>query len=789
MADWVIIVDDDTANLKIAGYVLSQAGIRVTALQSGRALLEYLREHTVPSPDLILMDIIMPGMDGFETLKALRQQALPTEIPVIFLSADHSQEFETMGLQLGALDYIRKPFMPDVLVSRVQNALRTQEKLQKLERYAMVDRMTGFLNKNTAEDRMDDICQSETGFLCVLDLDSFKLINDLYGHDMGDQVLILFSNLLKNNMRAEDVCGRIGGDEFILFAKNMRTENELRRFTERINRDFLNLMKKLLGEPLKFSMGVSIGAAAVPAQGQDYSRLFHLADQALNTVKQNGKHGCALNGSPQTNLIDSGGALNLESVTMILEERNISTNAMWMGREAFINIYRYMMRYMERYHGVAYRVLFTVKPGVSVSGADQHAMILEHFRRLIQESLRNSDVMVEVSDNQIFLLLPETQETGIEVVIDRLMRKWNQSEFRDEAEIDWEAGPVHLAPHDAPKPERRRADWVVIVDDDGMNLKNAEHILTRRQMRVTTLKSGPELLEFLKTNQPDLILMDVKMPGMDGFETLRRIKTNTWGSRDIPVIFITADESREAETLGLQLGAEDFIKKPFTADILALRVRHTIELSRYQRNLSQEVSIKTEENQKLFLHVVGALATAIDAKDTYTNGHSGRVAKYAREIARRCGYSGKRLDDLYMMALLHDVGKIGIPDAIINKPAKLTPAEYDVIKGHSVTGARILQAIDEMPSLAMGARWHHERYDGGGYPDGLAGENIPEEARIIAVADAYDAMSSRRSYREDMPQQAVRMEIERNAGTQFDPRFAEIMLEMIDEDRDYRLRE
>ena len=197
---------------------------------------------------------------------------------------------------------------------------------------------------------------------------------------------------------------------------------------------------------------------------------------------------------------------------------------------------------------------------------------------------------------------------------------------------------------------------------------------------------------------------------------------------------------------------------------------------------------KQEQFTRLSMHVVEALAAAIDAKDSYTNGHSGRVAEYAREIGRRYGYSEKHQNEIYMMGLLHDVGKIGIPDSVINKPGRLSDEEFEIIKTHPATGARILSKTKEMPKMAVGANWHHERYDGRGYPDGLAGIAIPEEARIIAVADAYDAMTSRRSYREVLSQETVRSEIENGKGTQFDPAFAEIMLQMIDEDRDYKMR-
>ncbi|MBR1628610.1 MAG: response regulator [Lachnospiraceae bacterium] len=333
------------------------------------------------------------------------------------------------------------------------------------------------------------------------------------------------------------------------------------------------------------------------------------------------------------------------------------------------------------------------------------------------------------------------------------------------------------------------ADWVIVVDDDETNLKMAGHILSKAKMRVTAIKSGKALLEYIQKNPvPDLILLDVKMPEMDGFETLSALRSLD-KAREVPVIFLTADEKEDTEAKGLALGAMDFIKKPFVPEVLTLRVRHTIDLDHLQSHLVDEVDKKTKENESLFLHVVSSLASAIDAKDTYTSGHSTRVAKYSKEIARRAGYRDKQLEDIFMMGLLHDVGKIGVPDTVINKPAKLTDDEYETIKNHPVMGARILSNIKEMPELVSGARWHHERYDGRGYPDGLKGQDIPETARIIAVADSYDAMTSHRSYRDPLPQEVVREEIEKGKGTQFDPRFAEIMLGMIDEDIDYQMRE
>ena len=478
----------------------------------------------------------------------------------------------------------------------------------------------------------------------------------------------------------------------------------------------------------------------------------------------------------------------LEEVAVTLEECNQTTNGMWLGKEAFGNVYRHMLRYLDRYHGIAFQVLFTLQMAKTLSG-QQRAEIMLCFRRQLQQSLRSSDMMMESGENQIFLLLPEVQETDIGHVISQIVDDWKNTPYGACTEIACEVRRARLNGGEAEGGPRDRTDWVVVVDDDVTNLKMAGTILSRQHIRVSALKSGRALLDFVRDHRPDLILLDIRMPEMDGFETLRRLRQETPPGQEIPVIFLTADENAESEMRGLDLGAMDFIKKPFVPDVLIRRVRHIIDLVRLQKNLTEEVEIKTQENESLSLHVVQTLAEAIDAKDTYTNGHSGRVAEYAREIARRFGYDRKQQDEIYMMGLLHDVGKIGVPDSVINKPGRLTEEEFAQIKTHPVLGDRILSKIQERPKLAVGARCHHERYDGTGYPDGLSGEEIPEEARIIAVADAYDAMSSRRSYRGILPQETVRREIENGKGTQFDPVFADLMLAVIDGDPEYRLRE
>ncbi len=786
MANWIMVVDDDTANLQMAGHILSKNNMRVTALKSGRAMLDYIRTHE--SPDLILLDIKMPEMDGFEALKRLRRlekELVREELPVIFLTASEDADTESRGFEVGVSDYIHKPFSPDVLLRRIYNIVSKQEQMLSLKTEAATDRLTGFLNKAAAGVEMARICTMQKGSLLMIDLDSFKLVNDIYGHEMGDRVLISFSQSIAAAVPAGSRCARIGGDEFVAFCQNMLTEEEIRDFTARINEELVTESKKMMGEDMDIPIGVSVGAVFVPRHGNDYNALLKLADKALYTVKQNGRHGfCIYRADQYSDDEASIKELDISMLSTILGERTIPDVALQLDKDAFSYVYRYIMRYTVRNRRTACKILLTLVNTGSINDGiykDRCDEMGNHIR----ESLRKSDILMRSRFNQYFVFLTDIREHAIPKVMNGLMQKWYEK-YGTDVSVSYEA--EFIGSEGLPVRPYNES-LIVVVDDDLANRRVAGHVLGKEGYKVTALASGRELLEYVETNIPDLILLDIKMPEMDGFEVMEKLHRMERDVAMIPVIFLTADESAEAESKGLSLGAMDFIKKPFVPDVMLLRVRHILELISLQRRLSDEVDKKTEENKSLMLNVVHSLADAIDAKDTYTNGHSDRVAKYSREIAKRSGYSIQEQGDIYLMGLLHDVGKIGIPDAVINKPAKLTDEEYELIKHHPVMGARILQNIKEMPKLATGARWHHERYDGSGYPDGLTGEDIPEEARIIAVADAYDAMTSHRSYRKPLSQEYVRAEIERGINSQFDPKFAGIMLDMIDEDVDYNMRE
>lgn len=324
---------------------------------------------------------------------------------------------------------------------------------------------------------------------------------------------------------------------------------------------------------------------------------------------------------------------------------------------------------------------------------------------------------------------------------------------------------------------------VMVVDDTPSNLKFAMDVLGE-QYRVIPVKSAQAAFAALEKMTPNLILLDIEMPDMDGYETIRALKAKE-DTAQIPVIFLTSHTEQDNEIKGFELGAVDFIQKPFVPEIMKARINTQIELSNYRNHLEDMIKAKTEEIETLSVQTIMAISNTVDAKDPYTRRHSSRVAQYSREIGKRLGLSEHEQLDLYRLALLHDIGKIAIPDAVLNKPARLSDEEFAMMKTHTVKGAEILKDLTTIKYVAQGAKYHHERYDGTGYTEGLKGDEIPMVARIVGIADAYDAMTSDRAYRKKLPADVVRSEIENGRGKQFDPMLVDIMLQIIDDGIDF----
>ena len=320
---------------------------------------------------------------------------------------------------------------------------------------------------------------------------------------------------------------------------------------------------------------------------------------------------------------------------------------------------------------------------------------------------------------------------------------------------------------------------VLIVDDDRMNLVTAQSFLAE-EYKVVGVNSGKLAFKYLEKHQPDLILLDIFMPVIGGFEVMEQLREHKEWSK-IPVIFLTADRKTETEAKCFEMGAYDFITKPFEPRIMLNRIRRTIELDGYRKDLQRRLDEKTREMGLLTIQAITTVANTIDAKDDYTKGHSLRVARYSEALARKIGWSEEEIQNIHYIALLHDIGKIGVPDSVLNKPFKLTNVEFELIKNHATMGAEILKDINMVPNVSVGAKYHHEKYDGTGYPNGLKGEEIPEVARIIGIVDSYDAMTSNRVYRRKLQDEMVKNELLKGRGTQFDPYLVDQFMELLEE--------
>ncbi len=300
------------------------------------------------------------------------------------------------------------------------------------------------------------------------------------------------------------------------------------------------------------------------------------------------------------------------------------------------------------------------------------------------------------------------------------------------------------------------SDVVLVVDDEAVNRKLMAELLSSRGYRVEVASNGEEAISQVRAVRPDLILLDVMMPRLDGLQTCRILKQDE-DTRLIPIVLLTALAALEDRVTGIEAGADDFLTKPFNAVELLARVRSLIHV----KHLNDQLE-RTE-------NILFTLAAAVEAKDRYTGRHLRRLVDYASRISKTLALPPRAERINEYGALLHDIGKIGVPEAILNKPGKLTTEEFAIIKQHPEIGERICRPLRFGPEIGPIVRGHHERWDGGGYPDGLVGEAIPLGARIVAVADSFDAMTTDRPYRNALPIEQVWEILREGAGTQWDP--------------------
>jgi len=327
---------------------------------------------------------------------------------------------------------------------------------------------------------------------------------------------------------------------------------------------------------------------------------------------------------------------------------------------------------------------------------------------------------------------------------------------------------------------------IFVVDDSDTNLSMAEAVL-EDQYRVMTMPSASKMFALLEKISPDLILLDIEMPEMDGFETLTKLKSESaW--QNIPIIFLTGRNDAEIEAKGFQMGAVDFVTKPFSAPVLLNRIKNHLDIDELIRT-------RTSQLNKIQNSIISVLADMVENRDKGTGGHIERTSVYIKILIEQMKERGVYAEEIQSWdiekmissARMHDLGKISITDIIVNKPGKLTDEEYEIMKSHSMEGERIIDEIilrtgegEFLSNAKLFAGTHHERWDGKGYPRGLKGFDIPLQGRIMAIIDVYDALISDRPYKKAFTNEEAVEIIMQNSGSHFDPVIADVFFEVRD---------
>jgi response regulator RpfG family c-di-GMP phosphodiesterase len=329
-----------------------------------------------------------------------------------------------------------------------------------------------------------------------------------------------------------------------------------------------------------------------------------------------------------------------------------------------------------------------------------------------------------------------------------------------------------------------QAGLVTLVDDEPWALDVLARAARSWSYECQSALSAEQALELLQRRPTPVVVTDLRMPGRGGVWLVREIQKRWPGTA---VIVVTAGQETDAVNECLSAGAQGYFLKPINFEEFRHALASTFrsyrqarEQYRHRRDLERQVQKRTRQLRNTFLSAINSLVRTLEARDSYTSGHSQRVHRYATRLALALGLSTKQRQQIKLAARLHDIGKMGLPEAILNKPGPLTADEMGLIRQHPLIGERILVPIIRSRGVMGAIRGHHERFDGAGYPDGLKGDQIPVEARVIAVADCFDAMTSSRAYREALPRAQALESIRAAAGTQFDPQLARLFLELFD---------
>ncbi len=665
----IVFVDDEIAVTQIVNKTLRDAGFQcLNGFNDPREAIGYISKL---GADVVLLDLSIPDIDGISVLKFLRSHKTTKFVPVIILTSRTDEESRLRALTAGANEYLTKPVNSIELVQRVQNALRFKQyadnienQISIVERELHIDPLTEINNRRS----FDDYYSQKVGHarhnlsLTLIDIDNFKITNDTYGHQVGDDVLRSVACAAQSSCGPADFVARIGGDEFAIVSDH-EDPDWPRTLSEQIRDKVLAM--PVTTEDRTIETTISIGIASVGKALRDKGKLFNSADAALYLSKRQGRN-----------------AINVYS--------DLNSTAI----------------------GDTY---------------------LKHVPRL-EDS----------------------------------------------------CSPLN-APHEA---------RILVVDDEPTVTRMLEHQLHQAGYQNVEIENdASQAAGRICDTLPDLVIMDIRMPEVNGLEVLRAIREPSSAAQDIPVLIMTSGNDEPVRVAALKLQANDFLTKPVRPAELDVRVVNLLRLKMqreqllaFSEKLAHEVEVRTNELFATRRETILCLARAAESRDIETGNHVIRVGNYAAIIARQMGLDEDYVGWIELAAQLHDVGKLSIPDAILNDSDPLTDDPNAVIQTHcrdaeriffGKSGDRMLTPITS-PLLRMAARiaaTHHERWDGTGYPDGLSGRDIPVEGRITAVADVFDALSSQQNYQEAYTVADCFDMIRQGSGSRFDPAIVSAFLD------------
>lgn len=443
----ILIIDDDKLNLATARRVLS-AEYKVIPAMKGTQALAYLQNGDC---DIILLDINMPEMDGFEVLQKIRQMESCKDIPVIFLTADNDTETETRCFKEGAIDFIAKPFVPEVMRSRIGRALELEElrcslaerleqktrEVSDIKNKSCQDALTGLWNRVYTEAAVNKmIAQEAKGTLMMIDLDNFKAINDNYGHIEGDRVLKMFADTLRDFSGEEDILCRIGGDEFVVFYKDLTSKSEIGSRAADIISDLCDKLERCKFET---NSSVSIGIAQAPEDAAEFNRLYNCADKALYYVKQNGKNSYHFfSDKLQTEKKRGEKNVDLNYLREFMNRADGGRGVYSLDFESFHHVYNFIHRFVERSRREVQTLLFTIVDNDEQKmDIAEMELALETLEKAICQSLRRSDVSTRYSSKQIIVILMDVNEVNGDMVAARILKCFRKLYTGRTVQIDY----------------------------------------------------------------------------------------------------------------------------------------------------------------------------------------------------------------------------------------------------------------------------------------------------------------------------------------------------------------